>query len=79
MRKKWDPYHGVGVAHYVQFWNPGSLLTMGTLNNEMALSIEMPTLLSHYLIVPRNKDNAFGKPNEHILERRRLQGTYEKV
>ena len=72
-----DAYHSVGVIHYVQFWNPGLLLTMGTLNNEMTLSIESPTLYSHYLIVPRDKNNDFGKPNELILERRKLQATYK--
>ena len=43
----------------------------------MTLSVERPTLYSHYIIVPRNKNNEFGKLNELVLERRKLQPTYE--
>ena len=57
MRKIGKSYHMVGVAHYVQFWNPDPLFTMDALNNEMTLSIERPTLYSHYLIVPRIGNN----------------------
>ena len=51
MRKIEESHHRVGVAHYVQFWNPDLSFTMDALNNEMTLSIGRPTLYSHYLIV----------------------------
>ena len=57
MRKIGESYHRVGVAHYVQFWNPDPLFTMDALNNEMTLSIERSTLYSHYLIARRIGNN----------------------
>ena len=47
----------VGVAHCVEFSNPDSFLTMDALNNEIALSIERPTLYNYYLIVRRIGNN----------------------
>ena len=57
MRMIGKSYHMVGVTDYVQFWNPDPLFTMDALNNEMTLSIERPTLYSHYSIVPRIGNN----------------------
>ena len=72
-------YHGVRVAHYVQFWNPDPLLPLDILNNEMLLSMERPTLNSHYLIVPRFKNSDDWKATETIMERGMMQSTYETI
>ena len=79
LRKIGESYHKVGVVHYVQFWNPDPLFSMETLNNEMTLSIERPTVYSHYLIVLRIEYNDSWKVTEPILEERKVQGTYKKA
>ena len=52
---------------------------MDTLNYEMMLSIERPTLNSHHLIVPRIKISDGWKVIEIIMERRKMQNTYEMI
>ena len=78
-RKIGEPYNSVSVADSLLLLNPDPLFAKDILNNEIRLSIEKPTLNSHYLILSIIRTNGDQKLTEPILVRGKMQSTYENV